>query len=574
MKKNIINCNYKKRISENDHNNINYHRCSSVEEKINNPRFSHNLEKEFLNVKFLVQNSVERINTLFNNEEFKQKTTSKKVYNNFNNKINIKSLDLNKGNNNFFEDEEDNKVNNTLNDFINVNRKKENKNLLKYSVNEDDEYAFNNNDLFSEVKEFNSNKSSNKNNSNINSNQLKITNFNEDLINGSLLNLESNKLYSNKENNLNLKKIKIQEKVNIPKKRKYKKLKNNNNVLKTEYNQSQLIGLKDNKKKDIFKYIQKGNNKTKQNKQNKNYNNTRNAPKSKINYEKSVGEETNKFSNTQKLKNLNSSLPKENIPEKKNNSNSMLIDINLSILNTDYNISDKKDKMEDNKLLTTNNRNLYKRQKGGISINNFGSNGFENLNKKKYFSRIKNLKINENSNIKKHQNKIKTQDYIKMMLVINEYLINNNLIADYSNQQNKKIIDNFSLFLANNINSNYVKNNNIINNDNEKCNASIKIQRKWRKTKIEKYLINNFIEEESELKNMIINDILKNTKNKNYNIIDIFNNIINNYKLISNNGEDINKYFYYIQKIIQRKLTINEKNILYKEYINKVICKK
>ena len=90
MKSNLIS----KNQNNENHSNNKYVRCSSVEEKINNPRFSHNLEKDFLDVKFIVKNSVEKINTLFNNKEFKQKT-SKNIYNNISNKININRYDLN-----------------------------------------------------------------------------------------------------------------------------------------------------------------------------------------------------------------------------------------------------------------------------------------------------------------------------------------------------------------------------------------------------------------------------------------------------------------------------------------------
>ena len=87
--------NYKKRISENN-NNKKYYRCASVEERYNKDfRFSKNLEKEYLDIKCLVKNSVEKINTLFNNEEFKHKTTSKKTYHNSSkNNININRFDM------------------------------------------------------------------------------------------------------------------------------------------------------------------------------------------------------------------------------------------------------------------------------------------------------------------------------------------------------------------------------------------------------------------------------------------------------------------------------------------------
>ena len=159
------------------------------------------------------------------------------------------------------------------------------------------------------------------------------------------------------------------------------------------------------------------------------------------------------------------------------------------------------------------------------------------------------------------------------MLLLNEYLINNNLFEDYSFQENKKILNNYSLFLAKNINTNNLesKENNI---NDKKVMATIIIQRKWRKQKIEKYLTNNFIEEETELKKMLINNIIQKKKFINNQIIDIFKIIINKSKLFDNNLDDLDKIFYQIQKIIKRNLTINEKNLLYKEYINKVICNK
>ena len=211
--------NYKKRISENN-NNKNYFRCASVEERYNKDfRFSKNLEKEYLDIKCLVKNSVEKINTLFNNEEFKHKTSSKKTYNNTN-RININRLDFNKISGEIEEDKKKESKSNILKNYINVstkeksNNKKSNLNI-KYPVNEEDEYTYNNNDLFEELKNLNSNKI-NKNNFN-NRNRISKKNiFNEtDSINGCLLSLESNKLNNNKEQskeqNLTLKKINLSE---------------------------------------------------------------------------------------------------------------------------------------------------------------------------------------------------------------------------------------------------------------------------------------------------------------------------------------------------------------------------
>ena len=63
IKKNLENQLNKKQKQEN--NKTNNYRCSSVEERYNNSCFSKDLEKEYLDIKHLVKNSVERINVLF-----------------------------------------------------------------------------------------------------------------------------------------------------------------------------------------------------------------------------------------------------------------------------------------------------------------------------------------------------------------------------------------------------------------------------------------------------------------------------------------------------------------------------
>ena len=594
-KSNLSNRNYNKRTSENN-KNTNFIRCASVEEKYINSRVLHNLEKEFLDVTYLVKNSVEKINTLFNNNKFKQKTLSKKLYNNLSNRININRCDFNKE---LDEDKYRNSQNNTLKSFINTLPRENDKKFSKYSVNEEDEYIYNNNDLYEELKDLNSNKIKNNNNFHKDKYPSKRNMHDNDSTNNSLLNLESNKLY-HKDQNVNLKKITISENVNYSQKNKDKKYKNpfSSKYLKTD-NQNDLIGLRD-KKKDISKYVQKGN-KSKKTKQNNVDAKTRNTNKPKVFYEKYIVEELNKFSNTQKLKNPpNASLQKENLSGKRNNSNSMLIDINYSI-NTDSNClnsnnnnncsnNDKKTKKDDNKLLLSIDKHLYKGQKRDISLNDIGRISVENTKKKTFFypknkkNNINNQNIQSNLNNQNSQNneiiintkspnKIKTQDFMKMMLLLNEYLITNNLFEDYSNPDNKKMIDNYSSFLASNITTDYTSQDNNLEKD-KIINAAIKIQRKWRKKKFETYLINNFGEENEELKKMLINEGVQNSKSKDDNNIELINNIINNYYFIYNNIEDVDKMFFNIQAIIQRKLTVSEKNILYKDYINKIILKK
>ena len=561
MKSNLIENNHTHKYNTNHK----YMRCASVEEKYNNARFSQHLEKEFLDVKFIVKDSVEKINTLFNNEEFKQKT-SKKIYNNSLNKSNINRFDLRN------IERKENK-NNTLKYYINDKDKK----LTRYPVNEEDEFIYNSNDLYKDLKDLNSNKLNNKKILN-NKYRLKTANsIDFDSISSSLLNLESNKLYSKKDQNLNLKKINVSESANITIKNKDKKYKTQFNYLKTE-SQNDTFRLKDKKKdKDSLKYKQKGSNKKKKNKQHNIDLKTRNIQKHKVFSEKGTEEDTNKFSNIQKFKNLNSFSQKNINQAKRNNSNSMFIDINYkidtenNILNIDNRMNKKEKKEENNKIYSTS-KNSNKKEIMVASLDDIENNEFENI-----------IKINKNTNIfniKKASEKIKTQDFMKMMLILNEYLITNNLFEDYANSQNKKILNDYSLFLLKNINNNNdninQQQNNIPNNNNNNklLSAVIKIQRKWRKIKLEKYLINNFMEEDCELRKMLISNVMEKNNLDNSNIIDIFNSIIKNCKLVDNGVDDICKIFGQIEKVIQRNLTINEENLIYKEYINKIICKK
>ena len=560
MKSNLIENNHTHKYNTNHK----YMRCASVEEKYNNARFSQHLEKEFLDVKFIVKDSVEKINTLFNNEEFKQKT-SKKIYNNSLNKSNINRFDLRN------IERKENK-NNTLKYYINDKDKK----LTRYPVNEEDEFIYNSNDLYKDLKDLNSNKLNNKKILN-NKYRLKTANsIDFDSISSSLLNLESNKLYSKKDQNLNLKKINVSESANITIKNKDKKYKAQFNYLKTE-SKNDTFRLKDKKKdKDSLKYKQKGSNKKKKNKQHNVDLKTRNIQKHKVFSEKGTEEDTNKFSNIQKFKNLNSFSQKNINQAKRNNSNSMFIDINYkidtenNILNIDNRMNKKEKKEENNKIYSTS-KNSNKKEIMVASLDDIENNEFENI-----------IKINKNTNIfniKKASEKIKTQDFMKMMLILNEYLITNNLFEDYANSQNKKILNDYSLFLLKNINNNNdninQQQNNIPNNNNNKLlSAVIKIQRKWRKIKLEKYLINNFMEEDCELRKMLISNVMEKNNLDNSNIIDIFNSIIKNCKLVDNGVDDICKIFGQIEKVIQRNLTINEENLIYKEYINKIICKK
>ncbi len=389
-KNDISNHNNNKRISENNKSSSNYFRCASVEEKNNNFKVSHDLEKEFLDVTYLVKNSVEKINTLFNNKEFKKKTLSKKKIGSIlSNKININQCNPNKESI-FMDEKSDSKR--TFKKFLNTSQK--DKNLSKYYVNEEDEDIYNNNDLFEELKNLNSNRIKNGN-SKRNNVSSKNNIYENDFVNNTLLNLESNKLYHK---NINLKKVNTIDSANVTQKNKDKKVNNTNitNQVKNEKKNDSII-LKD-KKRDTLKNTQKGNIKLPKNKQN-NADSTkyRNSCKPKVVFDKHIVEETkNKFSKTSRNKFLNGSLPKGRISRKKINSNKMLIDTNnnnnnnMSIetnyLNTNTNMNDNnfnKTKREENHLLLSIGKHLYKGQNRVLAMNESGRSNKNNSNKKK-----------------------------------------------------------------------------------------------------------------------------------------------------------------------------------------------
>ena len=169
---------------------------------------------------------------------------------------------------------------------------------------------------------------------------------------------------------------------------------------------------------------------------------------------------------------------------------------------------------------------------------------------------------------KEFPNKINTNEILKLMLFLNEYLINNNLLNDYYNNENKKLLDDYSKFISSKIKVDFPQEHDIVVDPSIKCVK--KIQRKWRKRKIEKYLEKNQKSEENELKHMIVNRYIKKSGYKVKKILGLFNTIVENFDNI-NKQPDINELFYQIQKLIHNKLTVYEKNLLYKEFINSVI---
>ena len=226
------------------------------------------------------------------------------------------------------------------------------------------------------------------------------------------------------------------------------------------------------------------------------------------------------------------------------------MDINLK-LNNDKSCTNLNYNKKEKDIILSIDNHLYKGKKRQIDlkkiINEFKFQNNKYINdEKKITSKHKKLKTNltltclnkespskfiNKSGAKQKSEKISTQNFLKMMLMLNQYLISNNLINDYSNPDNKKILDEFSLFLNKNIK---LKNANKCDLDDYIIDSGLKTERIIKK---ENSLINNI---NDEIKNNQIN-INKNkcknkTANTNINLNQVFNNIINKYNIIIQNN--------------------------------------
>ena len=178
---------------------------------------------------------------------------------------------------------------------------------------------------------------------------------------------------------------------------------------------------------------------------------------------------------------------------------------------------------------------------------------------------------------KEFPKKIKTNDILKLMFFLIEYIINYNLLDDYYLKKNKKLLNDYSKFLATKINLNYPNETDIVVDDF--VNKTKIIQRNWRKLKVEKFLEKNKLDKEKEIKNMIINNYIEKAGYKIKKFFGLFHNLIEQFILLDNkdcfdiNKNNINKCFNFLAKIITNNLSNYEKNELYRDYINKVIYK-
>ena len=258
--------------------------------------------------------------------------------------------------------------------------------------------------------------------------------------------------------------------------------------------------------------------------------------------------------------------------------------------------STKNNKGNKNKKYTFLKQN--KTDNSSKNYNKFFSNTkIQNINQIKIYassSSIKNKKEKYRSKTQSHLNnvnstqilnqfyskeflsKIKTNDFLKLMLFLNEYIINNNLLDDYYIEKNRKILDDYSKFLITKINfSKYPKEIDIVCDD--MVNKIKIIQRNWRKIKVEKFLERKRLIEENEMKKIVMNNYIEKAGYQTKKFFGIFHNLIEQFTVMEKKNDfskkenNLNKSFYLVKKIMTKNLTNFEKNELYKDYINKVI---
>jgi hypothetical protein len=279
------------------------------------------------------------------------------------------------------------------------------------------------------------------------------------------------------------------------------------------------------------------------------------------------------INNTNNTNSNNSSNTKNKFSKTYSNKNKNKISTKLipfENLDDNDNYNDSLNNLEENiEKLKSINKPLYKKESSNISYKKCGYSS-EHLGHHYMGSSTQNIhKILNQIYSKEFPNKVKTNNIMKLMLFLNEYLINNNLLDDYYDKNNREKLDVFSKFLCDKINIDFPQEDDV--NIDKMVNSAKKIQRMWRKKKIEKFIGKN--SEESELKKMVINKYIRRAGFKVKKIIGLFNTLVEDFNNIGNEHE-IEEMFYNIQQIIKRKLTSYEKNNLYKEYINSIIYTK
>ena len=296
--------------------------------------------------------------------------------------------------------------------------------------------------------------------------------------------------------------------------------------------------------------------------------------------------------NNKKINNLKAKIENNKINNsiRKQNSNRYFESI-YNRTKSAYNNKDNKNKKYNNlrKNKTNNSIKNYTKFFSNTKIQNisqikiYASSYSFKTKKEKYRSKTQSHFNNVNSTqilkqfySKEFPSKIKTNDILKLMLFLNEYIINNNLLDDYYMEKNRKILDDYTKFLITKINFNtYPKETELVNDD--LVNRTNIIQRNWRKIKIEKFLEKKKLTEEYELKKMVMNNYIEKAGYQTKKFFGIFHNLIEQFTFmeeknnVNTKENNLNKRFYLVNKIMKNNLTNCEKNKLYKDYINKVI---
>ena len=474
--------------------------------------------------------------------------------------------------------------------FVNTIYKKRDMN------NNNDNHNYNNTIIPTRISHINKEEETMTMNNDGNINQSKETKINRDSINKSKNNSEKKKKYiflkrtKNKKNNDDCEENKTK---NIFSSQQKSKTKTNFHLLHSKVNNNNNSnGIKeeflgddpkvDNKNYDID-YLPETENDIKDKKTNLNININTKLDKKQNNYKKdkvkdiivNKREKQNKYiQTTNKLVNINNILisgtnntPKYLSPNfKSNNKLKVLKNKGLGKSNSYYLFLESD--IKNNIFSRNKNRKTTSRiNKDKIKINILNNRKIFNLKRKEYKSERnttrKSLQTLYNTQF---PTKTLTNDIIKLFLLLNEYIINNNILPDYNLDNNKDILNKLSLFLSKHSYVNYPREFDI-NIDNY-INRVKKIQRCWRKYKIKQILGNN--DEIHELKKNVFDKYIKKAGFKIKKIIGLFNSIIEDFNDIKN-SEDINRMFYYIKNLIKRDLTTYEKNVLYKELINNYI---
>ena len=159
-----------------------------------------------------------------------------------------------------------------------------------------------------------------------------------------------------------------------------------------------------------------------------------------------------------------------------------------------------------------------------------------------------------------------TNDILKLMLLLNEYLIYTNALKDLNNM---KILSSYSQLLSRNIHIEYPKIERIDLCKYDKFIISAKvIQRKWRECFVKKHIGNK--DEVNEMKRMMFSKYVMKMGFKLKKVTGLFNSVVEGFGEIENDVHT-KELFWKVIKLIKGNVNTNEKHSLYKEYINNII---